>query len=165
MKYTIKSKGFTLIELVVVIVILGILAITSAPKFLGIQRDARISALQGLKGVMQSTNGIVHGKLIVLDKEKLVSGSVDIANTNVEFAYGYLEADHRNAWGKAADIKAIDADFDVGESEWYFSSNPGKGTIKYKPASKRSSLESCYLQYTQANSSAEPIFELTTAGC
>ncbi len=35
-----KNKGFTLIELVVVIVILGILAVTAAPKFLGISRDA-----------------------------------------------------------------------------------------------------------------------------
>ena len=39
-----KQKGFTLIELV--IVILGILSVTAVTKFINLQRDARISALQ-----------------------------------------------------------------------------------------------------------------------
>lgn len=49
-----KSSGFTLIELVVVIVILGILAATAAPKFMDLQKDARISALNGLMGALKS---------------------------------------------------------------------------------------------------------------
>ncbi|MGL4893853.1 MAG: type II secretion system protein, partial [Shewanella sp.] len=43
-----KQQGFTLIELVVVIIILGILAVTAAPKFINLQGDARVSALNGL---------------------------------------------------------------------------------------------------------------------
>ena len=45
-----RQSAFTLIELVVVIVILGILALTAAPKFMELQSDARISALKGLEG-------------------------------------------------------------------------------------------------------------------
>lgn len=45
-----QPQGFTLIELVVVIVILGILAVTAAPQFLNLQGDARRASLQGLKG-------------------------------------------------------------------------------------------------------------------
>ncbi|MGS0728942.1 type II secretion system protein, partial [Shewanella sp. 0m-11] len=48
-----KQNGFTLIELVVVIIILGILAVTAAPKFINLQSDARASALQGVKGAIQ----------------------------------------------------------------------------------------------------------------
>ena len=40
------QKGFTLIELIIVIVLLGILAVTAAPKFLNLQDDARDSVLQ-----------------------------------------------------------------------------------------------------------------------
>jgi len=43
-----QQKGFTLIELIIVIIILGILAVTAAPKFLDISSDANTSALQGL---------------------------------------------------------------------------------------------------------------------
>ena len=48
-----RQGGFTLIELVVVIVILGILAVTAAPRFLNLQDDARDSALEGLKGAIE----------------------------------------------------------------------------------------------------------------
>ncbi|MDG2667452.1 prepilin-type N-terminal cleavage/methylation domain-containing protein, partial [Vibrio parahaemolyticus] len=47
-----KQTGFTLIELVVVIVILGILAVTAAPRFLNLQNDARKARLEGMKGAI-----------------------------------------------------------------------------------------------------------------
>lgn len=58
-----RQGGFTLIELVVVIVILGILAVTAAPRFLNLQSDARASSLDGLKGAMQGASVLYLVKL------------------------------------------------------------------------------------------------------
>ena len=74
MKEYVKQEGFTLIELIVVIVILGILAVTAAPKFIDLQGDARASALQGLAGAMKGAATLVHGKALVANK---VSSSGD----------------------------------------------------------------------------------------
>ena len=57
--------GFTLIELVVVIVILGILAAIAAPKFMDLQRDARIAYLRGVEGAIKSANQLLHAYAVL----------------------------------------------------------------------------------------------------
>ncbi|WP_194435788.1 type IV pilin protein [Vibrio fluminensis] len=50
-----KNKGFTLIELIVVIVILAILSAVAIPKFIGHKTDARIAALEGTKAALSAS--------------------------------------------------------------------------------------------------------------
>jgi MSHA pilin protein MshA len=87
-----KQGGFTLIELVVVIVILGILAVTAAPRFLNLQDDAKNATLEGLAGAIQGASGIIYGKSAIDGIEANASGAVSAGGATVNVAFGYPEA-------------------------------------------------------------------------
>jgi len=59
------QQGFTLVELIIVIVILGILAVTAAPRFLNFQGDAKVSVLRGIEGSLRAAVSLVEGKAII----------------------------------------------------------------------------------------------------
>jgi MSHA pilin protein MshA len=60
-----SQSGFTLVELIVVIVILGILAATALPRFINLTGDAKASSMQGLAGSLRSAVQLVQGKWMV----------------------------------------------------------------------------------------------------
>jgi MSHA pilin protein MshA len=136
-----RSAGFTLIELVIVIIILGILAVTAAPKFLNLQDDAKKAAADGVKAAVASSAQIVYSKAVINGYEKDASGkTVTVADGKaVDLIYGYPAATSTGI-GNAADI----------DIAW-------KGTVS--GASNETfvyatSGSTCTVVYTQATSTA-----------
>ncbi|WP_318412916.1 type II secretion system protein [Photobacterium leiognathi] len=138
-----RQGGFTLIELVVVIVILGILAVTAAPKFMNLQNDARKASLEGLKGSIQGAAGIVYGKSAIEGKESTATAKVD----DIDVAYGY----------PVATSAALSAVVNGLEADWTCQDGADSGSIQcsFKNNTEWTKDKGCYVQYTPAKSVSE----------
>ena len=125
-----NRKGFTLIELVIVIVILGILAAVAAPKFMNLQREAKISVIHGLEGAVKTSMQLVKAKWLVLDNQSVTTVSVDefdnvsvyaLGNPNNSvyyttiYGYPYLSTD---GLPKAVDYDTDKFDVTVNDNHW-----------------------------------------------
>jgi MSHA pilin protein MshA len=177
-----KQQGFTLIELVVVIIILGILAVTAAPKFMNLQGDAYQSTLTGLKASLQGANTLVYSKAAIAGKEKSATETLDIAGTtaasdadataitaaeadDVSIAYGYLQ-DDKDSLTAALQIDAdwtIVAGTDATVAILYQTSSPyaAAGT-----GDEATAAVNCHLEYSPATSATPlPTYTLKTDGC
>ena len=97
-----KEKGFTLIELVMVIVILGILAAFALPRFADLSGDAEQATVQGARASVKSAVGIVRSKALATNNSDTSSTAVfQIEGRDIDLVNGYLAA---TSVGDAADL-------------------------------------------------------------
>ena len=142
-----NQKGFTLIELVVVIVILGILAAIAVPKFIDMQADARLSAVSGMAGAIQSASALAHAQALV---DGTTTGNVDMAGI-VAVIEGY----------PAATAAGIFAALNIDGFSVVYDTAAAPPTATFTPDSGGSS--GCEVVYTQATAALPSAVDNTTA--
>jgi MSHA pilin protein MshA len=143
-----KQNGFTLIELVIVIIVLGILAATAVPKFLNLQDDAKVSAMKGLESALHSAANIVYSKAAIDGFETVSDSAVSDAGTTIQIVYGYPKAS-ADGIGKAVELSG-------------FSPLYTNGVAKFWNGNASSANDTC-VTYTQATSSAR--YTIVSAEC
>ncbi len=141
-----QQSGFTMIELIMVIVILGILAAFALPRFADFGGDARLAAMQGAAGAVKSASSIVHAAALadpaVTDETETVTVEVAINLTNK-----YAEASE-DGIVKAAQLSTDDFNID---------DTTTSGTVVIADKTK----SDCSFSYKMADGDTSPVITTT----
>jgi MSHA pilin protein MshA len=135
------QKGFTLIELVIVIVILGLLAATALPRFSNLTTSARVAALNGVAGSLRGAASISHATQLAngLGSNTAVNMDGEIINMT-------------NGWPTAVNVSNVLTDF---TGFTFTSANPALFTF----------VTNCEVQYNQSVTGEFPVVQVLSSGC
>ncbi len=119
-----NEKGFTLIELIIVIVILGIIAGVAIPQFVGLSDDARKSAARGVAGAMSGTIAAKHADFLL----DAVNYTADTVIANTTFASGLdtpVNAGGTVTWNSGPNQYSWNYNPNVGDTSAFFTETGG----------------------------------------
>lgn len=138
-----RQRGFTLIELVVVIALLAILAAFAIPRYAGLEREARSATILGLSGSIRSGAALVHGLWLTQGIDPVM-----MEGNTINLTEGYPDATDISL--TLADLTGFSVAVNSGGDQAVFS---------------KTGLTNCEVVYNDAVVNTAPLIGVDTSGC
>ncbi|MFK7912369.1 MAG: type II secretion system protein [Pseudomonadales bacterium] len=166
------QQGFTLVELVVTIILLGILSAVAVPRFFSVSSEANIAVLESMGGAILAASSQVYARSLMAGVQSEATANVDLdgdGSNDVQVRYGYPSGSRNNGVSKI-----IGGGF---ATEWTWSTSYGDGTFWLTTAALggRSGVyvnqtavrnSGCYILYVPAAAAgAMPTVSYVTTDC
>lgn len=125
-----NEKGFTLIELVMVIVLLGILAAIAIPRFASLQSEARTAAVNGMAGGLRSSVALARAKYMVVGVMTNVTVDMDGTAVACAAATGIPTGAAAGIGSAIQDLSGFTPDYTVATAVTFRPTNGGSATCQ-----------------------------------
>jgi MSHA pilin protein MshA len=152
-----SNSGFSLTELIVVIVILGILAASALPRFISLGNEARVSSINALAGSIRAAANMVYLKCSVSSNcdETKQGQNITLDGVNYQMHYGFPDA------GDSLNLNQIDT---VINYSGFTASLLNAGTTRFSLANSPDPTN-CAIDYVDAYHTGTILVLTYTTGC